>query len=497
MGMDGGGTWARARFVARFILRTGGKPDRRLSPAKGKFAARDRAALCVKFCAAILAVAAAAHGAPQQAGETAVSSEAGPALTIDQAVQLALTGNGSVQIAALEVTVAQESVAATKTHYYPANSLYVFGSQPFTPLNFTYAEGAFGTYPGIGPIPAQNTTISSGDTFTTYIVGHVSQPLTQLYKVGLGVDQQRLMVAMDQEKLRQQKQNVVRDVKQAFCKILETQSSLEASQATVKFLEELDRVTANYLTQKVVLESDSLKVKAQLASQEVTSTKLQDALDTQKENLNQLMGRDIRTEYSVQEVPAPDPKETNLKEAENTALAQRPEVHEGKISVDQAKIQRRQTKAGYIPDISLSAQYISPFNVAILPKNIATFGVEMSWEPWDWGRKQHEMRGDDAQISQAKVALTDTERKVLIDVNASYRQLLETRGQLTAAEADEAATKAKLQETMNKYKQQTVQLKDVLEQQAAVSKADSAYQEALSDFWSAKADFEKALGEDQ
>jgi len=41
-----------------------------------------------------------------------------------------------------------------------------------------------------------------------------------------------------------------------------------------------------------------------------------------------------------------------------------------------------------------------------------------------------------------------------------------------------------------------VLLRDVLEQEAAVANANHVYEESLLLFWSAKANFEKALGEE-
>jgi outer membrane protein TolC len=49
---------------------------------------------------------------------------------------------------------------------------------------------------------------------------------------------------------------------------------------------------------------------------------------------------------------------------------------------------------------------------------------------------------------------------------------------------------------MNQYRQQAVLLKDLLEAQAGLAHANDQYQQALLGLWTAKADFEKALGED-
>ena len=54
----------------------------------------------------------------------------------------------------------------------------------------------------------------------------------------------------------------------------------------------------------------------------------------------------------------------------------------------------------------------------------------------------------------------------------------------------------KLQEVTDKYGQKTALLRDVLQQQAAVEKANSDYNEAIATYWTAKANFDKSIGED-
>ena len=74
-----------------------------------------------------------------------------------------------------------------------------------------------------------------------------------------------------------------------------------------------------------------------------------------------------------------------------------------------------------------------------------------------------------------------------------------------AQQHDEAVdTQAAVQETereklrvmMNQYKQKAALLADLLQQQAQVAQADNQYQQALAGFWTAKADFDHAVGRD-
>jgi hypothetical protein len=74
----------------------------------------------------------------------------------------------------------------------PKLNSYVPAGAPLQQLNFTVPAGTFGTFPATGPIPATASSITSPVQFGALIYATATQPLTQLYKVKLGVQQTRL-----------------------------------------------------------------------------------------------------------------------------------------------------------------------------------------------------------------------------------------------------------------------------------------------------------------
>src|SRR5262249_49769937 len=145
--------------------------------------------------------------------------------------------------------------------------------------------------------------------------------------------------------------------------------------------------------------------------------------------------------------------------------------------------------------VSVAFNYISPFGTEFLPKNVATLGVQLQWEPWDWGRKKSEL-SEKTQISeQAQLGLRDAEALVLTDVNQQSRKLAEARLLLQVAETSRDSAREKLRVIKNKFTEQASLLKDVLQVQAQLAETDHSYRQALVNLWIARADFEKALGE--
>jgi outer membrane protein len=418
-----------------------------------------------------------------------------PELSLSEAIQIALTNNRNVNIAKLGITQSEWQLASTKTKRLPSITTYLLGSGNITSPTFTFKQGVFGTVDG-KPNPDKDVKIKLSSGFTGYTVDEVAQPLSQLYKINLAIKEQRLEVDLSRYKYLGKRQSIAADVKQAYYALLQTESAIDSAGATVKQYQETDRIATNYLEQQSVLKSSSLDVKAKLAQAQYQVIQLNNTLLTQRERLNGLLGRDIDTSFRTQQVPPIEQEETDLKLARSTALTQRPEVKEAEIDTQRAEYDRKLAKAQYIPDIGATLRYVTPFNTAILPQNIAVAGFEMRWEPFEWGRRKDDVKQKEAVVDQTKLQLDETRSQVLIDVSNNFRKLAESRSLLAVADAARTAANEKLREVNDKFKTSAVLLRDVLEQQAAVANANNDYEESLLAFWSAKANFEKALGEE-
>jgi outer membrane protein TolC len=129
-----------------------------------------------------------------------------------------------------------------------------------------------------------------------------------------------------------------------------------------------------------------------------------------------------------------------------------------------------------------------------MPDKFFSVGVQLTWEPWDWGRKREELAQKSQVIEQAKKTLQDTEAQVLIDVNTQFRNLREAQELLRVAQALQAARREQTRVVMEQYTQQAALLKDVLKERSSLADANSQHKQALLQFATAQAALEKALG---
>jgi outer membrane protein len=411
-----------------------------------------------------------------------------PVLSLSQAIQIAVDHNRPVNMAKLEIVKSKWEVAQTKTKRFPAITTYLFASGDITNPKFTFPANLFNN-----PLP-QTLKLSNG--ITGLASAQVAQPLSQLYQIHLAIREQELSADLAAEQYRGQRQSIVASVKQAYFATLQTESSLEATQALVKQYEETDRVATQYLTEESVLKSDSLEAKAKLAQTRYQVVQLRDTLQTQKEQLNELLGRDLDTAFRTEQVPPISPAEMDLKAARQTALRQRPEVKEAEIDTQRAEYDRKLSRAKYIPDVGAALHYLEPINTAFLPQNIVSAGLEMKWDPFDWGGRRDEVKQKDVSLQQSHYQLQETQAQVMVDVDNNFRKLEESRSLLEVTQAGRDAANEKMREINDQFKHSAVLMRDVLQQQASVANAEHDYEQSLLGFWNAKAAFEKALGEE-
>ena len=430
----------------------------------------------------------------------AQQSDAPPAevLTLDQAISLALRDNRDVKNAQLGVGKADDDVAAARTYRLPKFEFNALAGQQLVSPDFTFTKGVLGNYANVGPIPDRDIKMSTPSRPTAILFGQVTQPISQLHQIRLNIKLAGLSTDVAREQLRGQEQSVINNVKRTYYAIVQTESALQSVRQALAFYRELERVTGDYVAQQVALKADDLEVKTRLAKTETEELTVGNRLTTLREQLNQFMGRDIRTEFRVSAIPEPSLFETDLTAARTRALDQRPEIREARLRVQQAEVAKRIKKSEYIPDVSLAFTYASPRNFdEFVPKNFAAAGFAMNWEVFDWGRKKHQLAEKQKTIDQATNSLRDAENSVMIEVGAKLRDLQEAGQTLRVAKLRQETARENMRVSLNKYKAVATLFSNVLQTQATLADADYEYQKALLAYWTSKADYEKSIAADK
>src|SRR5262245_3436649 len=148
----------------------------------------------------------------------------GQMITLSDAVHVAESHDRSIRVAELERNKALREVGVAETQRFPIFSITALGSQPLTQLGITLERGSLGVDPHDGPIPGQTTTLESPLRFGFIGYASVAQPLTQQFKIGLGIELAKAGVDAAAEQVRAKRQGVVNEVRRLYYGIAQAES---------------------------------------------------------------------------------------------------------------------------------------------------------------------------------------------------------------------------------------------------------------------------------
>jgi outer membrane protein TolC len=389
--------------------------------------------------------------------------------------------------ARLEVAKLDNQIGVARTYRFPSLQLNVLEAQLLHKLNFEFPAGVWGVYPATGPIPGAPSSVTTPAHPFTLVTGSLTQPISQQHRIGLGIHLRELERDAAREQYRAARLAVTNGVKKLYYANLQTQSALRANQSALQTLRELDRVVSESVAQQVVLKSDALEVKARIAKAEYEDAALQHGLATQREQLNDLMGRDTRIEFTVRSLPEPSLAPADLAQARTRAAAEHPEILTARLRVREAEQDRNFKKAEYIPDVNFTFQYLSPFHLNPLPRNVAAAGLSLQWDVFDWGRKK-KRAGDQGPNRRAGQERADERREPgVVGSGSRYRRVEEARRLLRVVQMAQETAQEKVRIATNRHAERSALLKDLLRRRRRL-RSRLPDQQALSAFFSAQSD---------
>lgn len=392
-------------------------------------------------------------------------------LTLEQAVAAAVEHNASVQNARLEVEKGQTRVAAARTRRLPSLELSMIGGEALSNISIEIEE--------------TGDRIDLARTFSMFGIARITQPVTQLHSIGLGVKLNEAMLAADKERQRAARLAVAREVKSAYFAVLSARGYAEAMRESVAAWEEVHREMNVRVANKAALEADRLDASARLASTKLAALSANNALATAQDQLNYLVGKDVEVVDVVET--------TTMAEA---AAANRPDVREAELLVEQARLDWKLKHAERIPEIALMVSSATPFNNDRLPRNMTSAGITMSYEPFTWGRREAQLREKRHALEQAENALRDKRSAAEVEIAARLRKVEESAAQIAVRRLEAEAARERLRVTKTKFQQQAARLDEMFNANASLAQTAAREQEAISAYWTARADYEKAIGEE-
>ncbi|MFY9688384.1 MAG: TolC family protein [Candidatus Acidiferrales bacterium] len=355
-------------------------------------------------------------------------------ITLSAAVQLALQHNHVVRIAEFQVEEKQHAKAATKSEYLPTiqNESKIFRLTDTQYVGFPV--GSLGSVDG-SPLPTAPVTINQGGKTVVISGTTLSEPLTQLLtRIKPANDAAEADLRASRADAQQTQNEVALKVRELYYQILVAQLHRSATSAKIRANQELNSERVQQVKYGNALNEQLIESEAQLleAKQDLLTTELQISDLTMQ--LDDVMGLPVATQLTLDSV-VPEVQETCAKEeCVKLALASHPEVLAARAEVDKASAGVRLAKADFFPDISAFARYNYQSNVPFLVHNFGTFGVSLTYDLFDGGKRRATLGESKSELAQAKENLARVTDDIELGVETALNRLDRTKQMVDVSE---------------------------------------------------------------
>ena len=354
-------------------------------------------------------------------------------LTLAGAVQLALSQNHALKIARLKVVENEQKKAGTRADYFPkikneSNVLHATSLE-----NIEVPRGAFGVFSNTGPVPSRDLLIGQGSQTIETIGTGAAQPLTPLIRIHQANRIAASEVAASRDELKKAENEVAVKVHEVYYGLLIAQLQRQAAEqdsayARARLSEnEQDVLNGNALNVAVIesqaglLESEQSLLTIDLRLSDLTS------------ELNGLMGTPLETRLVLSPVEMANFTDLPREEMLRMAMAENPGIAAAAESVEKAKAALTAAKSAYIPDVSIFARQSYQNGVPFLVHNFGTFGITLSYDVFDFGKRLAEVRERQAQLEEAQENVERLKEQVSVQIEQSYNKVERTKKVLEVA----------------------------------------------------------------
>jgi outer membrane protein len=292
-------------------------------------------------------------------------------------------------------------------------------------------------------------------------------------------------------------QDSLRDVRGAYFNVLTQKALLGVARQTLQSEEaRLNQVNASVQV-GTRPEIDLLQQRTAKANAQVALIRSQNAYATAKAQLNQAMGVETSTAYTVQDVTvaAVRGEDDALDALVTRALDARPDVSARERQIRAQESQVKVTKGGHWPSLSATGSVSdvgeNPFNNSTVN---AQGGLQLSWALFQGGLVTAQTREANANLRDLQAQKDALRQQVRLQVEQARLNVVATREALTAADEAQVNARERLRLAEGRYRAGVGNIIEVSDAQVAFTNASAQQVQATYDLATSRAELARALG---
>jgi len=417
----------------------------------------------------------------------AASNDLPQPLTVQAAVDYALSHNSAYRAAFEDVSAAGEKVNQARADFFPK----LDGSYAFTRLS----DQPFITIPGTSfqkvPFAIQTSNRWQVDMVQPLFTGFGLESQYKASKVGMKISQYQLEEA---------RLNLIRDVQASYMQTLLGAKLVEVARDYVASLEvQKKNAEANY-QQGVVAQNDILKADVALSQAVQQERNAVKQLTVLRSSLNQLMALDLQEKVELAGIEENTYQVPNLHQLYSAAEEKRPEYLAIKSSIRQAEYSKTAARSGYYPHVSAFAQYYREGEDFLANNNPfanstnAAVGVRVDWNLFEGGKTRASELEWEYRLRGIEKRRDDLLQKIRLQVENAFEQLKVAKANIDTNRVAVKQAEENERITSLQYKEQVAIFLEVLNAQVFLAQTRADFYQALYGYEIANTELERAIG---
>ena len=368
---------------------------------------------------------------------TALHAQETKKWTLDDCIGHAMDKNIQLQQDRISLEETEEDIRNAKAALFPSLSFNTGQNI----VNRPYQQNS-ATVSGTEIISSNNKTTYNGsyNLNAQWTLWNGNRRLNNLKQQKTNKEIAQLTVAETENMLKEQ-------IAQLFIQILYADESIQINRGTLEVSKATYERAKELFQEGSISKADLAQLEAQVSNDQYQLVTAENSMRNYKLQLKQLLELDGSAEMELELPELGDEHVMELLPSQadvyQTALASRPEIQSGKLSVDNAKLNISYAKAGYMPTISLSASTSSMTNNSS-QNNWAQqmkygwnnmIGVSLSIPIYDQRQNKSAVRKARLQYNNTQLDLMNKEKELYSTIEGLYLDALNAQQQYAAAEA--------------------------------------------------------------
>jgi outer membrane protein TolC len=401
-----------------------------------------------------------------------------PAITVDEAVRLALQHGPRMKTVRAEAGVAQAQNERDKPEVRPIVKAIALGT-----LNGPTVRIPGATSGETAVIPARYGRLEL----------NLEQPL---WHAGLGSAKEKYSAtrsANDWDARRAQA-DVAQGVQKACFDFLIAQEMLTVAEQGYDVAKKQRDQVALMLESGLSSERDLKAADATVAEAHQHQIQAANGFDLARAELNRQLGRSLDELTTVKSPRLLDPTDFTLEKAIEWGLRDRPEVHALEEGIRAAKAGASLAGTQDKPELSFRATAARQTPTALTDANYYSAGFAITWNLFDAGKAKSDQREARAQVAKMEAQLEELKSGIRMEVRKAWRDIETARALTQSTDRQTASANAALTVSQARYAERAALLLEVQGAMVDLQRAKANHAQAFIDMLRARATLDYAIG---